>query len=394
MALRSYDELRQIFVDEVQNLKPELTDTSEGSTLDTLSRAAALAISEVTRVAVSEFSKTFFDSANGPTVTGGADDLQSLAVDHFGSEFSRPGAVKATGTVTFSRPSSAPGNVTIVQGTSLSTNKDSSGKSILFVTDSEVTLSGTSVSVGVTAVLDGVSGNVVAAKIVNIDTPLTDPTVTVTNASPAAGGAEAQDDETYRTTIRNKLKSLSGSIATSIEAAALTASGVAYASAVEINIPVIEYDIATGGIKAGKSFFRIPYPVVYVADASGNSSPSLVAAALVKVLAARAFGVYISVQGAIAASLNWTLDIVLNPLGPNYTALSADTVLIRDAMSQYLLQLDIGSGFDVSDATDAIFAQFGTLGTGDLTSAATTTPSADVGGVVGTKIIPGTLVAS
>lgn len=394
MTLRSYDELRQIYVDELQSKRPDLTDTTEGSVIDTISRTTALSVTEVTRQVVDEFAKTFFDSANGPTVTGGPDDLQILAVDHFGAGFERPGALRATGTVTFSRPSAVPGNVTIPLGTSLSTPKDSSGKTILFLTTAEATLSGTSVTAPVQAVLEGTAGNVSAGAISILDVPLTDLTVTVANVAPTAGGAEAQDDETYRTTIKNKLKSLAGSIASSIEAAALTAAGVAYASAVELEIPVIEYDIATGQAKAGARFFRIPLAYVYVADADGNSSDALVAAALEKIRAARAFGVYVRVEGAIAAPLNWTLDITLNPAGPNYTDLLADTALIRDSMREYMLSLPISSGFDIVDARDAIYAIWGPSGTNDLSAASTSTPAADVNGTMGTKLVPGTIIAT
>lgn len=395
MTIRSFQDIKTLFITEVQNNRPDLTDTEEGSILDAMASAASLAVSEVARLTVEEFGKTFFDSANGPEVTGGPDDLETLAVDHFGDTFARPAAVKATGTVTFSRASTAAGDVDIDAGTVVTTEKNSDGIAQRYVTLADVTMTTTSISADIEADLAGSDGNVGIGTVVLIETPLTDSSVGVTNAAAVAGGSDEETDAEYRETIKDSILALKGAVASAIEAAAKTASGVVYASAVETEKPVIEYDIATNAIKAAAIFFRIPYAVVYVADEDGNGSSLLEAAARVKIDEVRALGVFIDVASATATALNWTLDIVLNITGPNYAALSSDTELIRDSMDQYIKDIAIGTGFDVSDATAAMLAIWGPSGTNDITSSISTSiPAADVAGSTGVKLIPGTLIAS
>ena len=112
--MRTQDELLQLFINELQSQNPELTDTEIGSIIDVLGGALSTAVYEIQQLTIDEFRKTFFDTANGPEITGGADDLENLAVDHFGDEFARPAAEKSTGVVTFSRPNADAGNVSIV----------------------------------------------------------------------------------------------------------------------------------------------------------------------------------------------------------------------------------------------------------------------------------------
>lgn len=395
MTIRSFDDIKNLYIAELQNNRPDITDTEEGSVVDAMASATALAVSEVNRLTVEEFSKTFFDSANGPEVTGGPDDLQTLAVDHFGDSFERPAGIQATGTVTFTRPTTTAGDVTIAIGTVVTTEKNADGVSTRFMTTTAATMTGLTASADIEADLAGVDGNVDPATIVLIETTLTDSSVTVSNVSATAGGADEQTDDEYRETIKNGILALKGAVASAIEAAAKTAEGVVYASAYEIEKPVIEYDIATNAIKAGAFFFRIPYAVVYVADEDGNGSTTLEDNARAAIDEVRALGVYITVASATASTLNWTLDIVLNPSGPNFAALSADTELIRDSMDEYIQNIAIGSGFDVSDATAAMLVIWGPAGTNDITSSiSTSVPAADIAGATGIKLVPGTLIAS
>ena len=66
-----------------------MTDFSEGSLNDALIGAFATILNEQSSKIVEEFSKTFFGLAE-------ADDLENLAIDQYGSSFSRPDAEKAT----------------------------------------------------------------------------------------------------------------------------------------------------------------------------------------------------------------------------------------------------------------------------------------------------------
>jgi hypothetical protein len=394
LIVKTMQELVDDFVVELQSRQPKLTDTSEGSVIDTLAGATAFLASEAMLIAQELFAKTFFSTANGPEVTGGPDDLQTLAVDHFGTGFSRLPAQKAIGTVVFSRPTADAGDVVILTGTVVKTAKDASGLEIRFATTQDKTLTGTTITAPVEAIVAGVNGNLSLSVPLQIETALTDPTVVCqTHPSLAfTGGSEAQTDAEYRDFIISQLGNRRLTVKDSIEAACLDVTGITVAQAVEINKPVIEYDIATNAIKSGAEFFRIPYPVVYIAGVTGTATPTQIAEALENIEAVRAWGVAVNVVGATPLSVTWTLSVTLNPLGPNYPAFSfGDFTLIEDAMSEYIHGIAIGNGFVKTTATNAILSIFGPTGTDDLTAASTTIPGADIAGATAQKLIPGTM---
>lgn len=389
---------QQIFTDfqtELQTRVPTLTDTSEGSIVDGESGAASFVVSELSRLIVGEFAKTFFDSANGPEVTGGADDLQTLAVDHFGPDFGRPTGSPATGSVTFSRATTSAGNVTITAGTVLSTAKNANGIAQTFTTDTTGTMTGTSLSLTVTASAVGSTSNAQIGKVNLLNTALTDSTVVVTNAAAMSGGTDVYGDTQYRDYIRGLVSALRAAVKAAIEAAAKTVPGIITATLIESEVVVMPWNIATSAAVVSAVYFRVPFCVVYIADINGVASVGEIASARVAIDGARAAGVYIDVQAALASSLAWTATIVLNPAGPNYATFLAGTfTLLTDAMAQYIRTLPIGTGFDVTLASNAIRALYGAAGTNDLTSFTTTVPGASVAGVTGTKLIPGTMTVS
>lgn len=397
LLIKTMQELVDDFINELQNRQPRLTDTSEGSQIDSLAGATAYLAGEATLIAQQLFEKTFFSTANGPEITGGSDDLQTLAIDHFGPAFARLPATQATGGVVFSRPTTAAGPVSILAGTVVKTAKNASGVEYRFETLEDRTLTGVSVVANVRALVAGVSGNLAPSVPLVIETPLTDTTV-VAATSPSVffvGGAEAQSDADYRAYIISQLGNRRLTVKESIEAAASDVPGITTVKAVEVYMPVIEYDIATSLPKVGTTFFRIPRAYVYIADVTGTATGGQVAQATENIDAVRAFGVAIGVIAATPLELNWTLSVVLNPLGPNYDAFSfGDFTLIQDSMSAYLHALPIGAGFDKAVALAAIEAIYGALGTGDLVSASITVPGADVGGVENQKIIPGVMTVS
>ena len=187
MGLRSWQELYNIYVNEVQAQESTLTDFSEGSIQDIIAGATTTAIHEAMKLLLDEFKKTFFSTANGPEVTGSADDLQTLAVDHFGSGFARPAAQKATGIVQFTRPTAGAGDCIIPAGTVVKTVADANGEAQRFETLAEVTLTGTTINASVRAIVAGTRGNVSSSTITIIESSLTDPTVVVSNSAALAG---------------------------------------------------------------------------------------------------------------------------------------------------------------------------------------------------------------
>jgi hypothetical protein len=378
-------EIYDIYKDEVTGQAPEFTDFSVGAIHDIIAGALSIAVNEVTELIISEFMKTFFSLAEG-------DDLDKLAVDHFGDTFARPAATLATGIATFSRPNTDAGDVSILAGTIIKTKKNASGEEIRFQTDSDIVLTGTSISVTITAMLPGVSGNVNATNINTIETALTDASVTVNNSADMAGGKEKLNDEEYREFIKAKILSLAGATEAAILGAALSVSGVAFARAITLERVVIDYDIANDQILPGATFFRIPYPVLYIADAGGNSSPALIESVLQAINLVKALGVKIEVRGAVSVDLNWTASLTLNGGGPNYAELSTDLTKITESMSVYINeQLAVGQGFNRASANAYILSVWGASGTNDLTSFSTSVPSGDVSIQANEKLIAGTM---
>lgn len=387
--MRTQQELLDLFITEIQNQNPNLTDTEIGSILDTLGGAVSTAVYEIQQLTIDEFRKTFFDTANGPEVTGGPDDLERLAVDHFGDEFARPAATFASGTVTFSRPTSGAGNVTILAGTVVKTPASANGTSERFATEANVIMTGLTVNASVNALVAGPNGNAQPNKITQIETALTDPSIVVNNAATFAGGANEQNDVEYRETIRTLLQSLKGGTLEAIQAKALTVAGVEFAKAIEFLQYVKEWNVG-GGVPVG-DYFGIPRVKLYVADANGIASIPLVEAVQAAVDTVRAAGVRVEAIAAIALAQNWLASITLNPSGPNFATLQTDTTLIQNEMTKYMQDLAIGSGFNRAAAKNYIMGLFGPAGTNDLTNFSTATPSGDVTVAANQKIIPNTI---
>jgi hypothetical protein len=391
-TVKSQQELYDEFIQELQSQSQgELSDENDGSINDVLAGVVSFAVSELSRLTIDEFRKTFFDTANGPEVTGGPDDLETLAVDHFGENFARPAATAATGTVTFSRPNTDAGNVIIPAGTIVKTAPNANGQSQRFETEAQVTLVTTSISATVNAIVAGEDGNVLANTITLIESALTDSSVTVDNGSNFSGGAPEQNDVDYRETIRNRLTTLTGATLVAIIAGAKTVPGVETATAIENEMVVIEFDISTDLPKVGAEYFRIPQVVLYIADVNGTADSALIQNTYEALQSIRAAGVRIDIAGAVALSLNWTAGITLNPGGPNYTELSSDPSPIADSMEDYIRDLPIGDDFIKDDADAAILAIWGPAGTNDLVDFVTTIPSGNVPAAANEKLIPGTV---
>lgn len=392
MATLSQQELYDRFITALQSEAPDLTDTTEGSIIDILAGMCSTAVAEVTATNAANIKKTFFDTADGPEVTGGPDDLQTLAVDHFGSNFARPAAMLAVGTVHFSRPNTSFGTIVIPAGTIVKTAQSASGVSVRFQTLIDVTMSGISVEASVTALVAGSSGNVQAGKVTQIETTVADPTITVTNLADFSGGAEAQNDSQYRETIRNLIQSLKGATAPAIVAKALTVSGIVLATAQEFKQYVKNWDVASNA--ATGSYYAISIAKLFIADANGSASQALVDLVQTAIDSVRACGVKIDVVAATPVTINWNASISLNPLGPNYATLQASSAKVTDLMKEYLQNLDIGQSFDRGLARAFIMSQLGPSGTNDLTDFVTNKPVGNITAANFEKMVPGTITVS
>lgn len=389
--VQSRQEYYDIYKNTAQSISPQLTDFSDGAINDAQAGSSSSLASEISTLIIREFLKTLLDSANGPEVTGGPDDLQTLIVDHFGDTFARPQAEKSVGVGQFSRLDAAPGDVVIPAGTIVTTETDANGENIRYATILEVTLVGLTINASIEAVVAGTAGNKDANEINQIESTLTDPEVTFTNAAATSGGEEIDTDEEYREFARNQLQTLKGASASAIKAVAENVPGVEFATPIEKLVAVIEWDIG-GGVTVG-DFFRIPICTLYVADANGTANDALLALVDDAVKGIRACGAKINIIAAVAVSVDWNASLLLNPAGPNYTTLLSDTTMIEDSMTQYLNDLDIGTDFVRSAATTAIMEIWGPTGTGDLQTNGFTisVPAGDVSIDEDEKAIAGTI---
>lgn len=387
--MKSFQELYDDAKNEIQNQDPTLTDFNEGSVLDVLCGAFATAVMEIQKLALEEFKKTFVETADGPEVTGGADDLERLLVDHFGSEFARPQAAKATGTVTFSRASTTAGDVTILAGTIVNTPKNAAGSSQRYETIATVVMTGTTINASVRAVVAGAAGNADAAEVSQIETSLTDSSVTVTNAAAFGGGTDEATDSQYREFARNQLVSLRGATLASVIAAAKAVSGVDTAVGIETILTVKEWDEATSTTSGDA--FKLTRVKLYVADVNGTASTQLLSDVAAAIEPVRACGVRIEVEAAVGVAQNITLALTFNVSGPNYATLSIDPQPILDDVTVFLQNLNIGDDLIRADLKSYILAKWGAAGTNDLTDLTIVTPVGDVSFSATQKVVPGTI---
>lgn len=389
MSIKSFQEIYDDYINELQSQESSLTDTSDGSIIDINAGVTSLAVNEIARLVVDEFRKTYFKTANGPEVTGDVDELENLAVDHFGDAFKRPGATKSSGVVTFSRPNNDAGDVEIIVGTVVKTAPDANGISQRFEVISPVTLVGTSINASIRALTAGVAGNVLTGTITLIETSLTDPTVTCSNASDLAGGAETQNDSEYLATIQDLIATLQGATLSAVEAKARLVDGVVTATAIEYKQIVIEWDISTASPVG--NYFKIPRVKLFIADANGVASAPLIADVNTAIDLVRAAGVRIEVIAATAFTQAWTATITLNPSGPNFGVLQTDASMILDDMEQYIQNLGIGEDFNIAAANAAILALWGPAGTDDITAFTTSVPTGNVSVAENIKLLPGVM---
>ena len=464
LPLSSQQDLYNLALNTIQGKVPSLTDSSDGSILDGICGAFSIAGIELQRQTSLQFNKTFFNLALGPDENGGGnDDLQTLAVDHFGNAFERPQAVAAIDAAYFSRPNNSNGSITILAGSIIKTQPDANGNVQRYSTNSQVILTnvgaltftiaaasattgavysdansnlytvtvtisgGTSLSVsgstlppssgiltkvsgtgsatltysivyapdtyqsvGVTAVVAGAAGDAVAGTINVIETSLLDSSIVVTNYGNASG-EDAQDSATYRETIRNLIVSLRAATKAAIQSVALTVAGITVATAIETELPVIQYNIATAAISIGATYFYIPFVKLYIFTASGAPNSALIAEVQSAINSIRAFGVQIQVVAANPVTVNWTAHIVLNSSGPNYALFSSNPSQIIAAMTNYIATLPTATNFTIANANAAMMALYGPSGTNDLTAFTTNIPTGDISIGDGYNALPGTV---
>lgn len=283
---------------EIQSRNANLTDFNEGSVLDAVLGSGAMLGDEVARTLIDLFATLFFDTATG-------EDLDALALDRI--NLTRNLESSAVGTVEWKRV--AAGTYPIPSGTTFQATVGD--ETFTFTSTTEVTVGGgdSTVNVPVQATASGRASNVAANTVTEIlDTVAADPTATVTNPQPMAGGSDAETDEAFRARIRRFYSNLRRGTRGALVTGATNVNGVSFASVVE-------------DFEGGVVFVYIGDP-----DAQGND----VLAALVRAELEnwRAAGILVTVLSAAREEIALTLDVVVQP-GSDTTTLDA---LIKSAL--------------------------------------------------------------
>lgn len=395
LPFQSTQDLHDLFITIALVAASQITDDNDGSILDTLAWIYAIGGQELQREMILTFAKTFFNMAQGPDENnGGPDDLQTLAVDHFGDGFARPAGSNAIDVGIFSRATNAAGQIRIPAGTVIETLPDANGNVFQYTTNADVTMTNSgaatdlTVRVAATALVIGSASNAGPGALSQIATALLDPSITVSNVGNATG-TDPMNSPDYREYIRNLITGLAGATVAAVTAEAKTVPGVVSATPVQQSMTAIQWNPATN--QPIGAFFSIPITVMYIADATGSASPSLIAAVITAIAKVQACGTWIQVASAVGQAINWIASITLNPDGPNFAVLSGDDSLIITAMTGYVNDLPTGTSFIREDADAAVMAQYGPDGTGDLTAFVTSVPTGDVFASPTTKFVAGTV---
>lgn len=309
----------------LQSLAPELTDFNTGSILNSIMDAPSAEMEQLWNALVVAFSAAYVATAEG-------DDLDNKVAD-FG--LTRNPATSATGYVTFGRATAFNQDFTIPAGTIVQTPSTTTVAGIQFETTELVVLPANQLnvsSVPIRALVAGSSGDVSANGITTLSTPPAG-IETVTNPVATAGGTDEESDEDLRARVPLYLSSLARGTADSIEAAALSVTGVSSVSVSE-NVPT------PGNVQ------------VYVADSSGQATAALITAVIAKVEEYRAVAVAVQV---LAPEI---LFITIEAWVRVQSGYPASTVLanVQTAITDFLSHQHLGETVYRSALIEAIVA--------------------------------------
>jgi uncharacterized phage protein gp47/JayE len=263
-----------------------ITDFADGSASDLLIGAAAAMGELVIHKLVEDHRRLFFDTA--AAIPDGA-DLDKLAYDRL--RISRDPATSASATITLTRPNTSAGSGVVPSGTSFTSVKDpTTGISVTFSLQADVGFSGTDLTKTglVVATSSGVSGNVGAGKITQIQGSLFDSSLTVSNAQAAAGGNDKETNDQLLARCHSWGAAQRRGTLTAIEYGALTIPAVRRATAVEQGRQVM----------------------LYVGDDQGNSNTAMTDSVKAIIDQWRAGGVAVIVAGTVIDDIAVTLQCV------------------------------------------------------------------------------------
>lgn len=325
MAAPTWQELYNSGKAEAILRRPDLSVRS-GDVSDMLLAGGAAMGDRVIGYVAERVAATFLDGARGA-------DLTKLADDHWGVQ--RQEAVKAIGTVTFTRSGADATATEFPIGTVVATERDSAGNEVRYLTTAAaswaVSTNGDR-TVATQAEVAGTTGNLAAVDLVTriISTPPAGGTYELTASTVAVGGAPEESDPDLRDRVRAITLTQRRGTLQALEIGALQIDIVKRATAV---------DDGTGLV------------TVYVTDADGGStgadvtvSPSLVDdgtmtyKVAIELLEWAAAGSLVNVSGGTVQTVDITVALTVR-LGVDVPALVA---LVQSSIAGAVNRLKIG----------------------------------------------------
>lgn len=258
---------------------------------------------------------------------GGADgdDLDRLAFDRYG--LARKGASPARGTVSIFRTTIAGGAGTVPIGTLISTTTG-----VQYTLTTSASFGGTDLtsSARVQAVQAGKASQVAAHQLARLSNPgaLFDRTLLVDNALAMAGGEDAEQDDAFRSRIRDFWRTARRGILAAIEFGALTVPGVVSAQAIETT--------TLGGMPA-----RVVN--LYIADSTGVASQALADAVSVALQDYRAGGIAVLVSVSLPLIVEVSLRLAFRANVDTATL----ALTVRQAITEYVNAVPVNGTLSV-----------------------------------------------
>lgn len=256
------------------------------------------------------------------------EDLDRLAFDRYGE--ARKGASPATGYVRLWRTTATAGAGSLPIGTKITSLSGADYVTTTVANFGPTDLVATSL-VGVVAVQAGKVTQVGANYLRKFSTPgaLFDSTIQVTNDKPTAGGEDREDDETFRSRLRNFWLSARRGTGPAIEYGALTVPGVVSAMAIE----------ALEGVNPARIVN------LFISDSSGVASAQMVAAVQVALADYRAAGITVIVWPSTPSLVSVLLRLSFLS-GVDTVALATNVVA---AIVEYINSLPVNAALRVKE---------------------------------------------
>lgn len=298
-------------------------------------------------------------------------------------EFARQPATTASGVVTFGRSIVADQDYLIPEGTIVSTSE-----LVTFRTLADVTLTTgqQTVQASVLAVKSGISGNVQAGSIANLNSAILG-IETVTNAAPTAGGSAIESAESRAERFRIFVTSLARTTVGGLKGGAITAQLVESGTGAILErvqkVKVVEPYLTGQGPRGEVD--------VYIDNGSGSASAELIAEAQriidgyndggEDVIGYRAAGVVVNVKSVMALPVNVVASVDVLPGFSSVTVHAA----VSQAIATYFTSLGIHDSLDWESVLVAIKTTAG------VDSPGLSAPVEDVTPATGYRIILGTV---